>query len=188
MYKIKSISKSKLYTYQVAVSALLIGIAILLPQLVHLVAGKALGSVLLPMHLPVLLAGFIFGRSKRIEGLFFVLAVAIAAPLLSFLATGMPQPPALWLMLFELPAYGIISALLYGKTKKVYFSLASALIAGRLVYALALIVGGKVLGFDLPGVAAVWTSIITGIPGIAIQLVLVPVVIKALERAGLRID
>lgn len=188
MYKAKIFSYSKLYAYKTAVSALLIAIAVLLPQFVHLIAGRALGSVLLPMHLPVLLAGFIFGRSKKAAGLFFVLSVATAAPLLSFLATGMPLPPTLWLMLIELPSYGIMCALLYGKTKKVYLSLAAALIAGRLAYALALLVGGKVLGLDLPGASAVWTAFITGLPGIAIQLVLVPVIIKALERAGLSID
>ncbi len=179
---------SNVQIQRITVSALMIAIAVLLPQIIHMVAGKALGSVLLPMHLPVLLAGFIIGRDGKKTGLAFVEAVALMAPVASFFATGMPAIPTLWLMMFELSAYGLVSAIMYGKTKKIYLSLASALIAGRIVNAAVLFVGGNLIGLKLPAVTAVWTAIITGLPGIIIQLLLIPVLVKALEKAGRHID
>lgn len=162
-------------TKELCWAALLVAVGILLPQVFHMIGGKTAGAVFLPMHLPVLAAGFLLGPA-------WGAAVAAVTPLLSFLATAMPGAALLPFMLIELLAYGVISGLLRNRMN-VYAALVSTQIAGRLVYALALFVAGTLLHLTNMGPVSVWTAVVTGLPGIAVQLFLLPVIVLSVKKA-----
>lgn len=163
-------------------SGLLIAIGVLLPQLFH-IFGPAAGKTFLPMHIPVLLAGLLVGP-------LYGLGVAVLVPILSSVITGMPPVPMLYFMLFELVAYAVVAGLLYKKLNwNLYVSLISAMICGRLVYGLGLAVAVNLFGmtFKFASVTAFFGGITAGLPGIIIQIVLIPPVIYALKKGGLAI-
>lgn len=159
---------------------LLLGVGIVLPQLFHF-AGPQSGAIFLPMHIPVLIAGFVLGP-------IYGLALGLLLPLVSSVLTGMPALIRLPFMLGELMAYGFFSGLVYyltkGKTWSSFVSLLSAMIMGRIVYGLMLLVATYLLGMNVGGLTAVIAAISTGIPGIVIQLIFIPLLVYALERKG----
>ena len=157
-------------------SALFLALALVLPIGFHAVSMG--GRVLLPMHLPVMLAGFLIGPGSGV-------LVGLLAPLLSHLMTGMPPTYAVPLMTFELVVYGLIAGLAYKKLRvNIYVSLIVAMIAGRLAFGLALFVLGMFM--ELPYTAAYFFSaagpIVAGLPGIILQLFLVPILVTAVKR------
>ncbi len=135
------------------------------------------GTILLPMHIPVILIGFIYGPTIG-----FVLGITI--PTLSFFLTSMPSAVMLPIMIIELSLYGLISGLLYKKLKlNVYVSLIGAMITGRVGYMVTLYFLTNVLMMESFGkVASVVTAAITGLPGIIIQIVFIPILVKFLNR------
>jgi len=145
-----------------------------------------IGSKLLPMHIPVLLCGFLCGPM-------WGLAVGALAPLLRSLLFGMPPLfPTATAMAFELAAYGLLSGLFYRilpkKTPYLYVSLIVAMIGGRLVWGLvmAILMGATGKGFTL---TAFWTGAFANAwPGIVLQLVLIPPVVAALKKAKLLLN
>lgn len=162
-------------TRRLCTAGLLTALGLLLPQLFHLVGGRAAGSVFSPMHLPVLVCGLLLGPA-------YGAAAGILTPLLSSLLLGMPPMMILPFMLLELAAYGAVSGLL-SKKVPLYPALIGAQVAGRVVYALALFVAGTLLGMDCAAPASVLTSVATGLPGIALQLALAPPLVMLLRRA-----
>jgi niacin transporter len=168
-------------TRKMITASILIALGVLLPQIFHLIGGSSLGSILLPMHIPVLLTGFIVGP------LYGFLA-GLLTPALSSLLTGMPpvSPPILFLMMFELPIYGLISGFLYNKNKlNMFLSLITAMLLGRLSYGLGIIVLSKIFMLSIPKGITVWGAVVTGLPGIILQIVLIPLTVKILEKRGL---
>lgn len=164
-------------------SGLIIAIGVLLPQVFH-VFGQDAGKMFLPMHIPVLLAGFIVGP-------WYGVAIGLLVPVLSSLFTGMPPVPMVYFMLFELMTYALIAGVLSKKLKwNVYVSLIGAMLCGRLVYGLSLVAAVNLLGLHLP--FANWTAFVAGVtqglPGIAIQLIIIPPILYALKRGGLAIE
>lgn len=158
-------------TYRTALAGLLVALGILLPYFTAHMFGLP-GTVLLPMHIPVFLIGLLCGPG-------FGLACGLMIPLLSSLFTGMPPAfPMLPIMAGELMTYGLLSGLLYQKTKRIYLSMLPAMLCGRVVYglifALLTLSGGEVLR-----ALSVSAAFVQGLPGIAIQLVLVPVIVRA---------
>ena len=145
-----------------------------------------IGSTLLPMHIPVLLCGFLCGPV-------WGLAVGAIAPILRSLLFGMPPLfPTATAMAFELAAYGLLAGLFYKllpkKTPYLYVALILAMLGGRLVWGLAMTVlmsvAGK--GFTL---AAFWAGAFANAwPGIVLQLVLIPPVVAALKKAKLMLN
>jgi len=166
---------NKFSTRRLCTAALLVAVGLILPQIFHMVGGKAVGSVFSPMHLPVLVSGLLLGPALGA-------AVGFLTPLLSALATGMPPMAILPFMLCELTAYGAVSGVLARKFP-LYPSLIGAQVAGRVVYAAALFVGGTVFGMQCAAPASVLTSIVTGLPGIVLQLALAPAVVLLLRKA-----
>ena len=157
-------------------TGLLVAIGILLPQLFHLLGGAAMGGVFLPMHIPVLVAGLLLGP---VSGC----AVGVLAPLASSLITGMPSAVKLPFMLFELAAYGIVSGVMSHNRKiPIYVSLITAMIAGRAVNALCLLAVGAFMGFQDFQAFSVVTAAVTGIPGLILQLLLIPILVIGLRR------
>ena len=129
------------------------------------------------MHIPVLAAGLLCGPMCGI-------AVGVLSPLLSALITGMPPMAKLPFMVIELIAYGLVSGLCAKKRLNIYLSLIVTQVAGRLAYALALLCGMYVLHLNVPPVTAVWTAVVAGVPGIVVQLLLIPPMVLLLRRTG----
>lgn len=164
-------------TKKTVISGLCIAIGILLPMLFHSIPGA--GGIFLPMHLPILICGLVCGWP-------YGLACGLIAPLLSHLFTGMPPAPVLPGMMIELAVYGVAAGLLirYLRTKnetaKLFIAMVGAMLAGRvaggLMNALIFQEGKYTL------TAWLTASFVTGLPGIAIQLILIPAVILALRK------
>jgi len=155
------------------------GLCICLGLLIPYFTGHAIGvpgTVLLPMHIPVLIAGLLLGyRYGAICG--------FITPIVSSLLTGMPALwPTLPMMACELTTYGVITGILRKKIKMpIYVSLIGAMIAGRIVSGIVYAV--IVMPANItPVIESVITTLITGLPGILIQLVIIPAVVKLLER------
>ena len=154
-------------------------LCLILPMAFHAIPNA--GSVILPMHIPVLLCGLVCGWP-------YGSVCGLMGPFLSSVITGMPPAAMLPSMMVECAVYGFTSGLLmkYVRTGKsgldLYISLVSAMATGRIAAGFA-----KAWIFT-PGIspfAWVTTSLVTGIPGIALQLVLMPLVVGALTRARL---
>jgi len=162
------------------ITALLIALGIILPMAFHSIPNA--GGIFLPMHIPVLLCGIICGFP-------YGALCGIVAPLLSSLMTNMPPAAFLPSMLCELAAYGLVSSLLirFARTKNmyanIYISLIGAMLCGRAVYGVlnALIFRSGNYSMEI------WTSaaFVTALPGIALQIVLIPIIIIALGKAKL---
>jgi len=156
--------------------ALYLALAVLLPIGFHSF-GMA-GRIFLPMHIPVLLAGFLVGP-------WCGLIVGLLAPGLSFLLTGMPPAYAVPLMSMELPIYGFAAGIFYNRLKlNVYVALIVAMILGRAMFGVGLFLLGMFI--KLPYSAAAFFSaggaIVTGLPGIIIQIIIVPIIVAAVKR------
>ena len=160
-------------------TAVCAALCLVLPMAFHSVPNA--GTIFLPMHIPVLLCGLICGWP-------YGGVCGIVGPLLSSLVTGMPPAVMLPSMMVECCAYGFVTGMLmrHVHTKHavadLYISLVSAMVAGRVLAGFA-----KAWIFT-PGIspfAWVTTSLVAGIPGIVIQLVLMPMVVFALTRAKL---
>ena len=154
-------------------------LCVVLPMAFHSIPNA--GTVFLPMHIPVLLCGLVCGWP-------YGLVTGLLGPLLSSIITGMPPAAMLPSMMVECGVYGLVTGLMmrFIRTKNgladLYISMVLAMILGRTVAGLA-----KAIIFT-PGTAPfawVTTSLVAGIPGIVIQLILMPLVILALTRARL---
>ena len=165
-------------TRNLVIAAMMVALGVALPQAFHAVPNA--GSIFLPMHIPVLLCGLICGWP-------YGLVCGLLGPAVSSL-TGMPPIAILPSMMVECATYGAVTGLMmkFVRTKHatadLYISMITAMILGRVVSGLA-----KALIFS-PGTAPfawVTTSLITGIPGICIQLVVMPVIVFSLTKAHL---
>lgn len=159
-------------------AALFLALAYVMPFLTMQI--PTFGQMLCPMHIPVLLCGFICGWE-------WGLIVGFIAPILRSFALGMPLMfPTAFCMAFELAAYGLVAGILYKKLPKkkinIYLSLLTAMVAGRVVFGIVktacLMEGGGVYTFAL----FIADAITGSIPGIIIQIILVPVIIMAIEK------
>ncbi|MGB2803790.1 MAG: ECF transporter S component [Candidatus Zixiibacteriota bacterium] len=164
----------KLTSKEITLTALFITLGITLPIVFHQVA--LAGRIFSPMHIPVFLAGIFVGP---VSGLI----VGLVCPLLSFLLTGMPPPYAVPLMSLELPVYGVSIGILMRIIKLPVLSLLLAMILGRLAFALGLLVFGLFLALPYGPEAFIKVSVITGLPGIALQLILIPLLVEAVQLA-----
>lgn len=159
-------------------SALFLAMALVLPFLTGQI--PEVGSMLCPMHIPALLCGFFCGWP-------WGLMVGIVAPVLRSVTFGMPPMfPVAICMAFELAAYGAVSGALYAKLPKkkssIYIALLVAMVAGRLVWGAAQFVclGLSGSAFSL---SAFWAgAVASAIPGIIVQIVLIPLLVMALEK------
>ena len=163
-------------------SAMCLAICLVLPFLTGQI--PEVGSMLLPMHIPVLLCGFLCGGG-------WGAAVGFTAPLLRHLIFSMPPMPGCISMAFELAVYGLVVGLLYKRLGKglkgIYISLLCAMVAGRLVWGAAQMVIMGLNGGNFPMSAFVAGAVTSAIPGIVLQLVLLPVLVKALEKAKVHV-
>lgn len=158
-------------------AALCLALCMVLPFLTGQI--PEIGSMLLPMHLPVLICGFLCGGG-------WGAAVGFAAPLLRFAVFSMPPMPGCISMAFELATYGLVAGLLHRRLAKrgmkgLYCSLICAMVAGRLVWGAAQLAVLGLSGSSFPLSAFVAGAFTGAIPGIVLQLAAVPVLVRALE-------
>ncbi len=171
--------KKQTYIQKTVLAAMLLAVGMVLPLLTAQI--KEIGDTLLPMHLPVLLCGLLCGPVYG--GL-----VGLILPILRSITFGMPPlyPNAVWMAL-ELATYGLVIGLLFARAKpyrlwKLYGSLLTAMVAGRLVWgaAKAILLGVAGKSFTL---AMFWAEgFLDALPGIALQLILIPAIITAVRR------
>ena len=140
-----------------------------------------IGNKLLPMHLPILICGFVCGWK-------YGLLTGFITPLLRCMLFSMPTPLNAICMAFELATYGSISSIIYRRTRKcrfqILFSLLGAMIAGRFIWGLV-----SLLIYGMTQSQFTWqmflgAAFINAIPGIVLQFILIPIIISGLEKAG----
>lgn len=154
----------------------LIAIGVLLPSVFH--AFNLGGAVFLPMQIPVIICGFLVGRR-------YGLICGLVVPLLSSVTTGMPPLfPVALTMSIELGAYGYVAGLLVKKVN-LYVALISAQIIGRMVGALGSFILLGIAGKPFALSAYMASTFITALPGIILQIILIPIGIMFIRRVGL---
>ena len=168
----------KTTTKTLVLAALFLALALVLPFLTGQL--PEIGSMLCPMHIPALLCGFFCGWP-------WGLAVGLIAPILRSLTFGMPPMfPVAVCMSAELATYGAVSGFLYSRLSRkkasIYTALLTAMVAGRLVWGMTnfLCVGLDITAF---GLASFWAgAVTTALPGILLQILLIPMLVMALEK------
>jgi uncharacterized membrane protein len=145
--------------------------------LFHAVGGA--GPVFLPMHLPVLIGGFILSPK-------FATAVGVLTPLISSVLTGMPVlMPMAFIMMVELGIYALTVSLLKERGINNVITLLSAMILGRIAAGIMVGVFVGIIGIKFaPPITYLIGSITTGIPGIIIQLVFIPILLSAVKKVS----
>ena len=177
------LEKSNMKTKNLILTALFIALGLVLPMAFHAIPNG--GTLFSPMHIPVLVCGLVVGP---IEGLI----CGICTPVLSSLMTGMPPAPVLPGMTLELAVYGLISGLVMRLMKdnksivKIYIALIIAMLCGRIAAGLLNALVLNVGTYSLP----VWITayFVRGLPGIITHLILIPLVVRALQKAKLSVN
>ncbi len=161
-------------TQQLTLSGFFVALGIILPFAVSHGMGLP-GTLLLPMHIPVLLCGFICGP-------LFGTLCGLILPILSSVLTAMPSLfPMVPIMTAELAVYGLVSGILFYKTslgthkRGIYVSLIAAMLAGRVAYGTVFYL--LVLGFGELKALSVWAAVLQGLAGIILQLLLIPPIV-----------
>jgi hypothetical protein len=154
-----------------------LALAIVLPVAFHQVG---IGPVFLPMHIPILITGALWGpRAGVVTG--------VLAPALSYLTTGSPPmvPPVAPLMTVELATYGLVAGLArstlagrMGPRRRMlafeYLWTIATLLSGRVMLGVAASLLGPMLGLRVAAMVYVKGAVLAGLPGIILQLVLIP--------------
>ena len=169
-------------TLPLVLAALFLALAYVMPFLTGQI--PEIGSMLCPMHIPVLLCGFICGWP-------WGLTVGFVAPLLRSLTMGMPPLyPAAVCMAFELAAYGAVAGVMHRllprKRPYVYVSLPIAMLAGRLVWGAAMFLCVGAGGGRFTAAAFLAGAVVNALPGIVVQILLVPVLVMLYDTVGRR--
>lgn len=164
-------------TRKLTLAALFLSLGLILPFFTGQI--PTIGSQLLPMHIPVLLCGFVLGAP-------YGALVGFITPLLRSFIFGMPPIMTAIPMAFELCAYGFFSGYLYRILKKnvtnIYVSLLSAMILGRIVWGIVSMVLLGAQSFTFPVFVA--GAITNAVAGIVIQVIIIPLIIMTLKKGN----
>ena len=164
---------------RLTLTALCIALCVVVPMAFHVIPNA--GAVMLPMHIPVLLCGLVCGWQ-------YGLLCGILGPLVYSVLTGMPPAAMLPGMMVECGMYGCVGGLMMERIRTgslyadLYICLPVAMLAGRVISG---IVKALILTPGLSFTAWATASFVTALPGISIQLILLPTLIVALTRASL---
>lgn len=163
---------------KLTLSALFLALAFVMPFLTGQI--PQIGSMLCPMHIPVLLCGFFCGAP-------WGFGMGFLVPILRSSVLGMPPMfPTAFCMAFELATYGFVSGWLHNKLPKkkayIYVSLLSAMTIGRLVWGVVMFccmgLDASKFGFN----AFLGGAFLNAVPGIVLQIVLIPILVISLEK------
>ncbi len=177
----RELKKMRLTTRNLALSGLFIALGYIMPFFTMQI--PAIGSMLCPMHIPILLCGFLCGAPYGV-------IVGFVTPLLRSAMVGMPPfYPVALAMAFELAAYGFLAGVFYKKLPKkalfIYVDLILAMIGGRIIWGIAALLLYGIKGNAFTLAIFINGAFINAIPGIVIQIILIPVIVMALQRANL---
>ncbi|QXM07125.1 ECF transporter S component [Crassaminicella indica] len=163
-----------LKTKELMLSGLLLAIGILLPMIFHSVG--IMGKVFLPMHIPVLIGGFLLSP-------YLAFILGVITPVISGALTGMPiMFPMAIIMAFELGTYGLIASLAVRRIElSVIPSLITAMIFGRIVAGVVVFFLAQFFGLKMNPLIFIKGGIITGLPGIVLQLIIIPTILFGLK-------
>lgn len=175
----KNINKNLL---NIVLSAMFLAIALILPLFTAQI--KEFGNMLLPMHIPIMLCGLVCGWQ-------YGLTIGAIAPLLRSALFAMPVMfPSAISMAFELATYGFVIGILFQKArwkciKSLYRCLLISMVAGRVVWGIVqcILLGLGENGFTIS--MFVSGAIVKAIPGIILQLMLIPTVMLMLGKTHL---
>ena len=172
-------TKTNSTTRSIVLAALFLALAFVLPMVTGHV--PQVGNMLCPMHFPILLCGFVLGGP-------WGLALGFIAPLLRSVLFGMPPMyPIAISMAFELATYGAVSGWMYKKVRHtlpmMYATLVTAMVVGRLVWGAVRFVLAGLSGSAFPFSAFLSGALLTAVPGIIGQLILIPLILTALQKA-----
>ena len=167
---------------KLTLTAMFLAIGLVLPFLTGQI--QQIGNMLLPMHIPVFLCALICGWRYGVP-------MAFVLPIMRSMLFGMPPIyPTAISMAFELATYALVAGFLYEKsrwqcTRALYRSMLAAMVAGRIVWGIA-----QIILLGLKGTAFTFEAFLAGaflnaIPGILLQLMLVPAVMVALNKTKL---
>ena len=177
----RNVSYGTKIKYKTLVSAGLVALAVILPQLVHLALGQPGGVKWLPMYLPVLIGGCLLGAK-------WGFAVGILSPLVSFIITSamgdpMPMAARLPFMMAELTVFALVSGLFTNKIAKngmwAFPAVILAQVTGRAVFLGLIALTKSMTNFTVP---MIWSQIQTGFIGLLAQALIVPVIIIGLRK------
>ncbi len=154
-------------------AAVLLAVGILLPQLFHMLGN--LGTVLLPMHLGVIVAGYLLPPG-------WCLALGLFTPLLSSVLSGMPPFPLNYLIAIELAVLGFTLSALKSQGWSDRKKLIAAMLLSRLVRILATWIMAQALSFPFSLKALMSLMFIMGLPGIVIQILWVPALVRRIKN------
>lgn len=165
-------------TKKIALSGVLLAATLLLPFLTGQI--PQIGSMLSPMHIPVLLCGFVCGWQ-------YGFMIGAIAPILRFLCFGMPPLfPVGLAMTFELATYGACAGLLYKylpkKNINIYSSLTISMILGRIVWGIVMCIIASVSNVNFSLSIFLTGAFVNSVPGIILHILVIPIIVIALKR------
>lgn len=162
-------------TKRLIIAGLLLAIGVIIPTIFHTTGIP--GNIFLPMHVPVLIGGFLLPP-------YLALLLGMLTPILNSLITGMPPLfPMAVIMVFELGIYGLVASILYRKLElPSVVALIISMIAGRIMAGLVVFILAAFFAIEMDPMTFVIGGVTTGIPGIIIQLVLVPSLVYSIVR------
>ena len=167
-------------TQKITLSALFLALGIVLPFFTGQI--PKIGNLLLPMHIPVLFCGFLCGMP-------YGFLVGFLTPILRSILFSMPpmMPKALG-MAVELAVYGIVTGVLYPRWKQkkfgIYSTLLTAMILGRMTWGIASFLLYKIVGMQFTWELFIAGAFFNALPGIIIQLILIPAVLYRLQKTN----
>ncbi len=176
-------TKAKKNVLKMVLAAFFLALALVLPFLTGQI--PEIGNMLCPMHIPAMLCGFVCGGP-------WGAAVGFAAPILRNLIFTMPRIPQCYAMAFELAVYGLSCGILYKLLPKkipfIYVSLVSSMLLGRIVWGLVqafVITKFFPVPYDFT-LAYFWAEgFVKAVPGMIVQIVLIPAIVMALRKQKL---
>lgn len=172
---------SRIQVKKMVLSALMLALCLVLPFLTGQI--PQIGRMLLPMHIPVLLCGFICGWP-------WALAVGFVAPILRSTIFTMPMMfPDAVSMAFELAVYGFVTGIFYEKLPKTkgntVLSLIAAMVCGRIVWGVVRLTLTALSATEFSWAMFVAGAVTTAVPGLILQIVLIPLIVFACEKKKL---
>ncbi|MBQ3045773.1 MAG: ECF transporter S component [Clostridia bacterium] len=162
-------------------SSLCLALCLVLPIITGNI--QQIGNALAPMHIPVLICGFVCGWQ-------YGLAVGFIAPIMRSMIFGMPvMYPMAAAMAFELAAYGLLSGIMYNILPKkniyIYPSLIISMLGGRVVWGIARYIMAGLSGSEFGMTAFIAGAFTNAIPGIICHLIIIPLIVMALKKTKL---
>lgn len=163
---------------KIILSALFLALAYVMPFFTGQI--PEIGSMLCPLHIPIILCGFLCGWK-------YGLVIGLIAPLFRSLTLGMPPLfPNATCMSFELSIYGAVSGLMYNILPKkklyIYCSLFTAMIFGRIIWGIAMFICMGIKNSPFTFNAFLTGAITNAIPGIILQIIIIPILIIVVEK------